>query len=161
HRMISKGCEAFLASVVASSSEGSSSSVANIEVIREFPDVFSDDLPGLPPVREIDFPIELVPGTSPISIPPYRMATVELVELERQLQDLLDKGLIRHSVSPWGAPVLFVRKKDGSFRMCIDYRKLNQVTVKNKYPLPRIDDLFDQLQSARVFPKIDLRSDYH
>src|SRR5262249_30178921 len=145
----------------ASSSEGSSSSVADIEVIGEFPDVFSDDLPGLPPVREIDFPIELIPGTSLISIPPYRMVPAELAELKRQLQDLLDKGLIRPSVSPWDAPVLFVKKKDGSFRMCIDYRKLNQVTVKNKYPLPRIDDLFDQLQSARVFSKIDLRYGYH
>src|SRR5262249_52365792 len=121
YKMIGKGCEAFLASVVAISDEGFSSSVADIEVIREFPDVFSDDLPGLPPVREIDFAIELIPGTSPISISPYRMAPTELAELKKQLHDLLDKGLIRPSVSPWGAPVLFVKKKDGSFWMCIDY----------------------------------------
>src|SRR5262249_14002192 len=144
HRLISKGCDAFLASVVVSA-EGPSSSVSDIEVIREFPDVFSDDLPRLPPIREIDFAIELIPSTSLISIAPYRMAPTELAKLKKQLQDLLDKGLIHPSVSPWGAPVLFVKKKAGSFWMCIDYRKLNQVTVKNKYPLPRIDDLFDQL----------------
>src|SRR5262249_16886968 len=160
HRMLSSGCEAFLASVVVSDKE-SHRTVADVEVVRDFPDVFSDDLPGLPPSREIDFCIELIPGTSPISIGPYRMAPVELAELKRQLQDLLEKGLIRPRVSPWGAPVLFVRKKDGSFRMCVDYRKLNQATVKNRYPLPRIDDLFDQLRSAKVFSKIDLRSGYH
>src|SRR5262249_9047371 len=160
HRMLGKGCEAFLASIVLSDVE-SSRTVSDIEVVRDFPDVFSDDLPGLPPSREIDFCIELIPETSPISITPYRMAPAELAELKKQLQELLDKGLIRPSISPWGAPVLFVKKKDGSFRMCIDYRKLNQVTVKNKYPLPRINDLFDQLQSAKVFSKIDLRSGYH
>ena len=100
-------------------------------------------------------------GVAPISIPPYRMAPLELLELKKQLQELLDKGYIRPSVSPWGAPVLFVKKKDGTLRLCIDYRKLNQITVKNKYPLPRIDDLFDQLQGAEVFSKIDLRSGYH
>src|SRR5262249_23560692 len=125
HKLMSKGCEAFLANVVAIPDAGSAGSIDDIEVAREFPDVFSDDLPGLPPVREIDFAIELLPGTNPISIPPYRMAPAELAELKKQLQDLLDKGLIRPSVSPWGAPVLFVKKKDGSFRMCIDYRKLN------------------------------------
>src|SRR5262249_45402946 len=161
HRMMGKGCEAFLASVVVTPDKESSRTVADIEVIREFPDVFADDLPRLPLSREVDFGIELIPRTSPISKAPYRMAPVELVELKKQLQDLLDKGLIRPSVSPWGAPVLFVEKKDGSFRMCIDYRKLNHVTMKNKYPLPRIDDLFEQLQSARVFSKIDLRSGYH
>ena len=97
---------------------------------------------------------------APISIPPYRMAPLELQELKKQLQALLDKGFIRPSVSPWGAPVLFVKKKDGTLRLCIDYRKLNQVIVKNKYPLPRIDDLFDQLQGEGVFSKIDLRSGY-
>ncbi|GKV41417.1 hypothetical protein SLEP1_g48955 [Rubroshorea leprosula] len=107
------------------------------------------------------FTIDLVPGTAPISQQPYRMAPAELIELKKQLQELLDKGFIRLSTSPWGAPVLFVKKKDGSLRLCIDYRRLNQVTVKNKYPLPRIDDLFDQLQGARVFSKIDLRSGYY
>src|SRR5262249_20515846 len=160
HRLLGRGCEAFLASVVVSDEE-SHRTVTDVEVVRDFPDVFSDDLPGLPPSREIDFCIKLIPGTSPISIAPYRMAPAELAELKKQLQDLLEKGLIRPSVSPWVAPVLFVKKKDGSFRMCIDYRKLNQVTVKNRYPLPQIDDLFDQLGSAKVFSKIDLRSGYH
>ena len=126
----------------------------------EYPDVFPEELPGIPPVREIDFSVELVPGTAPISRAPYRMAASELAELKKQLAELLDKGFIRPSASPWGAPVLFVKKKDGSLRLCIDYRQLNQVTVKNKYPLPRIDDLFDQLQGAAVFSKIDLRSGY-
>ncbi|KAA0056645.1 ty3-gypsy retrotransposon protein [Cucumis melo var. makuwa] len=116
---------------------------------------------GLPPPREIDFVIELEPDTAPISKAPYRMAPVELKELKVQLQELLDKGFIRPSVSPWGAPVLFVKKKDGSMRLCIDYRELNKVTVKNRYPLFRIDDLFDQLQGVTVFSKIDLRSGYH
>jgi len=116
---------------------------------------------GLPPDREIKFAIELVSGTAPISKAPYRIAQRELVELKKQLQELLDTGLIRPSVSPWGAPVLFVRKKDGSLRLCIDYRELNRVTVKNKYPLPRIDDMFDQLAGAVVFSKIDLRLGYH
>lgn len=115
----------------------------------------------MPPQREIDFTIELLPGTAPVAIAPYRMAPAELRELKAQLQDLLDKGFIRPSFSPWGAPVLFVKKKDGSLRLCIDYRQLNQATVKNRYPLPRIDDLFDQLQSARVFSRIDLRSGYY
>ena len=117
--------------------------------------------PGMPPDRDIDFCIDLEPGTRPISIPPYRMAPAELRELKAQLQELLSKGFIRPSASPWGAPVLFVKKKDGSFRMCIDYRQLNKVTIKNKYPLPRIDDLFDQLQGACIFSKIDLRYGYH
>ncbi|KAL4020664.1 hypothetical protein IC575_019445 [Cucumis melo] len=114
----------------------------------------------LPP-REVDFAIELESGTAPILRAPYRMAPAELKELKVQLQELLDKGFIWPSVSPWGAPVLFVKKKDGSMRLCIDYRELNKVTVKNRYPLPRIDDLFDQLQEATVFSKIDLRSGYH
>ncbi|KAL0546184.1 hypothetical protein IC582_016090 [Cucumis melo] len=130
-------------------------------VVREYPDVFLDELPGLPPPREINFAIELEPGTAPISRAPYKMAPAELKELKVQLQELLDKGFIRPSVSPWEAPVLFVKKKDGSMRLCIDYRELNKVTVKNRYPLPRIDDLFDQLQGATVFSKIDLRSGYH
>ena len=99
-------------------------------------------------------------GTRPISIPPYRMAPAELRELKAQLQELLGKGFIRPSSSPWGVLVLFVKKKDGSFRMCIDYMQLNKVTIKNKYPIPRIDDLFNQLQGACTFSKIDLRSGY-
>ncbi|KAH0710411.1 hypothetical protein KY284_011838 [Solanum tuberosum] len=135
--------------------------IQSVPVVKEFPEVFPDDLPGVPPEREIDFGIDLLPDTRPICIPPYRMAPVELKELKEQLKDLLDKGFIRPSVSPWGTPILFMRKKDGSLRMCIDYRQLNKVTINNKYPLPRIDDLFDQLQGASCFSKIDLRSGYY
>lgn len=133
-----------------------SPSLESVPIVDEFPDVFLDDLPGIPPEREIDFGIDFLLDSHPISIPPYRMAPAELKELKEQLKDLLDKGFIRPSKSPWGAPVLFVRKKDDSLRMCIDYRQLNKVTIKNKYPLPRIDDLFDQLQGASYFSKIDL-----
>lgn len=158
-KMLKKGCEGFLAYIVADHPDGAC--LEDIPIVREFIDVFPEDLPGLPPDREVEFTIELVPGTTPISKAPYRMAPIELKELKVQLQELLDKGFIRPSVSPWGAPVLFVKKKDGSMRLCIDYRQLNMVTVKNKYPLPRIDDLFDQLRGAAVFSKIDLRSGYH
>ncbi|KAL8119581.1 hypothetical protein AgCh_016907 [Apium graveolens] len=133
----------------------------DIPVVNKFPDVFPDELPGLPPDREIEFVIDLAPGTEPVSKAPYRMAPVEMKELAKQLQELLEKGVIRPSISPWGAPVLFVKKKDGSMRLCIDYRELNKLTIKNKYPLPRIDDLFDQLKGAKHFSKIDLRSGYH
>jgi hypothetical protein len=111
--------------------------------------------------REIEFVIELVPGTAPIFKIPYRMAANQLTKLKEQLQKLLDKGYIRLSASPWGAPVIFVPKKDGTQRMCVDYRSLNEVTIKNKYPLSRIDDLFDQLKGACVFSKIDLEYGYH
>ncbi|KAH9778034.1 Endonuclease [Citrus sinensis] len=158
-KMLKKGCEGFLAYIVADHPDGAC--LEDIPIVREFIDVFPEDLPGLLPDREVEFTIELVPGTTPISKAPYRMAPIELKELKVQLQELLDKGFIRPSVSPWGAPVLFVKKKDGSMRLCIDYRQLNMVTVKNKYPLPRIDDLFDQLRGAAVFSKIDLRSGYH
>nr|GFB70543.1 retrotransposon protein, putative, Ty3-gypsy subclass [Tanacetum cinerariifolium] len=116
---------------------------------------------GIPPVREVEFNIELIPGSKPISKASYRMAPIELKELKEQLQELLERGFIRPSVSPWGAPVLFVKKKDGSMRLCIDYRELNKITIRNRYPLPRIDDLFDQLQGAMYFSKIDLRSKEH
>ncbi|GJR13552.1 putative reverse transcriptase domain-containing protein [Tanacetum coccineum] len=132
-----------------------------IVVVRDFPEVFPDDLSGLPPIREIEFRIELIPRATPVAKSPYRLAPSELEELSGQLKELQDKGFIRPSSSPWGAPVLFVKKKDGSFRMCIDYRELNKLTVKNRYPLPRIDDLFDQLQGSQFFSKIDLRSGYH
>nr|GEX75433.1 putative reverse transcriptase domain-containing protein [Tanacetum cinerariifolium] len=114
--------------------------------------VFPDDLSGLPPIQEIEFQIELIPGATPIAKSPYRLAPSELEELSGQHKELQDKGFIRPSLSPWGAPVLFVKKNDGSFRMCIDYRELNKLTVKNRYPLPRIDDLFDQLQGIHVDP---------
>ncbi|GJT13151.1 putative reverse transcriptase domain-containing protein [Tanacetum coccineum] len=132
-----------------------------VVVVRDFPEVFPDDLSGLPPLREIEFRIELIHGAMPVAKSPYRLAPSELEELSRQLKELQDKGFIRPSSSPWGAPVLFVKKKDGSFRMCIDYRELNKLTVKTRYPLPRIDDLFDQLQRSQFFSKIDLRSVYH
>ncbi|GKC08369.1 putative reverse transcriptase domain-containing protein, partial [Tanacetum coccineum] len=109
----------------------------------------------------VEFQIDLVPGAAPVARAPYRLAPSEMKELSNQLQELSDKGFIRPNSSPWGAPVLFVKKKDGSFQMCIDYRELNKLTVKNRYPLPRIDDLFDQLQGSSVYSKIDLRSSYH
>jgi hypothetical protein len=137
------------------------SPVERIPVVCDYPDVFPDELPGMPPDRDIEFAIELQPGTAPISKRPYRMPPAELVELKKQLQDLLDKGFIRPSTSPWGCPILFVKKKDESLRLCVDYRPFNAVTIKNKYPLPRIDVLFDQLVGAKVFSKIDLRLGYH
>jgi hypothetical protein len=137
------------------------SPVKKIPVVCEYADVFPDELPGMPPDRDIEFAIELQPGTTPISKRPYRMPPAELAELKKQLQELLDKGFIRPSTSPWRCPALFVKKKDESLRLCIDYRPLNVVTIKNKYPLPRIDVLFDQLVGAKVFSKIDLRSSYH
>jgi hypothetical protein len=131
-------------------------------VVCEYPDVFLDELPGMPPDRDIELAIELQPGTAPISKRPYRMPPTELAELKKQLQELLDKGFICPSTSPWGCPALFVKKKDESLRLCVEYyRPLNAVTIKNKYPLPRIDVLFDQLVGAKVFSKIDLRSGYH
>ena len=130
-------------------------------VVCEYVDVFPDELLGLPSHRDVDFGIKLHHGTSPISMTPHRMAPVELQELRVQLQELRDKGFIRPSTSPWGAPVLFAKKKDKTLRLCIDYRQLNRVTIKNRYPLPRIDDLFDQLREARVYSKIDLRTGYH
>ncbi|KAL2230914.1 UNVERIFIED_CONTAM: Transposon Ty3-G Gag-Pol polyprotein [Sesamum indicum] len=156
--LIKEGCEAYLASV--HDTMKVSPGVLDVPVVREFPDVFPDELPGLPPHREVDFEIDTIPGVVPISIAPYRMAPSELKELKKQLEELLDKRFIRPSISPWGAPVLFVKKKDGSMRLCVDYRQLNRITIKNKYPLPRIDDLLDQLKGATVFSKIDLRSGY-
>ncbi|KAM0053816.1 putative nucleotidyltransferase, Ribonuclease H [Helianthus debilis subsp. tardiflorus] len=135
--------------------------IEDFPVVRDYPEVFPEELPGLPPHRQVEFQIELAPGAAPIARAPYRLAPAELKELSTQLQELLDKGFIRPSSSPWGAPVLFVKKKDGTFRMCIDYRELNKVTIKNRYPLPRIDDLFDQLQGSSYYSKIDLRSGYH
>ena len=131
------------------------------QVVCEYEDVFPDKLPGLPLHRNVDFCIELHPGTSPISMTSHRMSPVEFQELRVQIQELLDKGFIRSSTSPWGTPVLFAKKKDKTLRLCIDYRQLNRVTIKNWYPFPRIDDLFDQLRGARVYSKIDLCIGYH
>jgi hypothetical protein len=137
------------------------SPIERIPVVCEYPDVFPDELQGMPPGRDIEFAIELQPGTAPISKRPYRMPPTELAELKKQLQELLDKGFIRPSTSPCGCPALFVKKKDESLRLCVDYHPLNAVTIKNKYPLPRIDVLFYQLVGAKVFSKIDLHSSYH
>jgi hypothetical protein len=137
------------------------SSVERILVVSEYPDVFPSELLGMPPDRDIEFAIELQPGTAPIAKRPYRMPPVELAGLKKQLQELFDKGFIQPSTSPWGCPALFVKKKDESLRLCVDYHPLNAVTIKNKYPLPRIDVLFDQLVGAKVFSKIDFRSSYH
>nr|GEZ84565.1 transposon Ty3-G Gag-Pol polyprotein [Tanacetum cinerariifolium] len=133
----------------------------NIHVVREFLDIFPEELPGLPPVRQVEFQIDLIPGAAPVARKPYRLAPSEMEDLSNQLQELADRGFIHPSTSPWGAPVLFVKKKDRSFRMCIDYHELNKLTVKNRYLLPRIDNLFDQLQGSSVYSKIDLRSGYH
>jgi hypothetical protein len=136
--------------------------IAKIPVVCEFLDMFLDELPSLSSDQDVEFVIELIPRTPPISRRPYRMPPNELAELKKQLQDLLKKGLIYPSLSEWGCLALFVKKKkDNSLRMCVDYRPLNAVTIKNKYPLPRIDILFDQLSKAKVFSKIDLRSGYH
>jgi hypothetical protein len=129
--------------------------------LSEYLDVFPADITSLPPEREIEFSIELIPGAEPVSAAPYRMLPLELKELKSQLEELIQKHFIRPSVSPWGAPVLLVKKKDGSMRLCIDYRQLNKVTIKNKYPLPRIDDLLNQLKGATMFLKINLGSGYH
>ncbi|WVZ89779.1 hypothetical protein U9M48_036143 [Paspalum notatum var. saurae] len=136
--------------------------IIKIPVVRDFPDVFLEELPSLPPDRDVEFRIELVLGTAPISKRLYQMAPDELKELKTQLQEQLDKGFIRPSLSPWGCLALFVEKKDQSGkRLYVDYQPLNAVTVKNKYPLPHIDILFDQLAGARVFSKINLRSGYY
>jgi hypothetical protein len=135
-------------------------SLNEIRIVREYPDVFPEELPGMTPDHDIEFMIELLPGTPHISRP-YRMPVNELVELKKQIAELQSKGFSRPSSSLWGAPVLFVEKKDGTQWMCVDYRSLNEVTIKNKYPLPRIEDLFDQMKGASVFSKIDLRLGYH
>ncbi|GJU00344.1 putative reverse transcriptase domain-containing protein [Tanacetum coccineum] len=158
-----KGCPVFLAHVTTKETEDKSEKkrLEDVPIVQNFPEVFLEDLPGLPPTRQVEFQIDLIPGVAPVARAPYRLAPSEMKELSDQLKELSDKGFIMTSSSPWGAPVLFVKKKDGSFRMCIDYRELNKLTVKNRYPLPRIDDLFDQLQGSNVYSKIDLRSGYH
>ncbi|GJT81608.1 putative reverse transcriptase domain-containing protein [Tanacetum coccineum] len=135
--------------------------LGSFDAIIDFPEVFPEDLPGLPPTLQVEFQIDLAPGAAPIARAPYRLAPSKMKELSEQLKELSEKGFIRPSSSPWGAPVLFIKKKDGSFRMCINYRELNKLTVKNRYPLPIIDDLFDQLQGLSIYSKIGLRSGYH
>lgn len=158
-RYMRKGYESYLTFIL--NTKESELKIESMPIMSEYLDVFPEELPRLPPVREVEFGIELMPGTTTISIAPYRMAPTELKELKAQLQELTDKGFARPSFSPWDAPVLFVKKKDGSMRLCVDYCQHNKVTIKNKYPLPRIDDLFDQLRAATVFSKIDLRSGYY
>ncbi|GJT59066.1 putative reverse transcriptase domain-containing protein [Tanacetum coccineum] len=153
------GCPVFLVHVTTKEVEDKleKKRLEDVPIVRDFPKVFPEDLSGLPPTRQVEFQIDLIPGVAPIAKATYRLAPSEMKELSEQLKELSDKGFIRPSSSPWGAPVLFVKKKDGSFRMCIDYQELNKLTVKNRYPLPRIDDLFDQLQGSSVYSKIDLR----
>nr|GEX25856.1 putative reverse transcriptase domain-containing protein [Tanacetum cinerariifolium] len=158
-RYVDHGSYLFVAQVI--EKEPVERRLEDVPVICKFPDVFPEDLPRLLLPRQVEFEIELVPGTAHVARAPYRLAHSEMKKLAKQLQELSDKGFIRPSSSPWGAPVLFVKKKDGSFRMCIDYRELNELTIKNRYPLPRIDDLFDQLPGSSVYSKIDLRSGYH
>ncbi|GKF35945.1 hypothetical protein Tco_0112703 [Tanacetum coccineum] len=158
-----KGFPIFLAHVTAKEVEDKSGKkrLEGVPIVRYFPEVFPEDLPGLPPTRQVEFQIDLVPGAAPVARAPYRLAPFEMKELSKQLKELSDKGFIRPSSSPWGASVLFVKKKDGSFRMCIDYWELNKLTMKNRYPLSKIDDLFDQLQGSSVYSKIDLSSGYN
>ncbi|GKE12914.1 putative reverse transcriptase domain-containing protein, partial [Tanacetum coccineum] len=163
HKYLLRGCHVFLAHVTTKEVEDKSKKkrLEDVPVVRDFPEVFPEDLPGIPPTRQVEFQIDLIPGAAPVARAPYRLAPSEMKELSEQLQELSNKGFIRPSSSPWGASVLFVKKKDGSFRVCIDYRELNKLTVKNRYPLPRIDDLFDQLQGSSVYSMIYLRSGYH
>lgn len=139
----------------------SKAKINEFPMVCHFPEVFPYDINDLPPEREVEFNIDLIPRTRSVSMAPYRMSPAELAELKKQLGDLLDKKFIRSSVPPWGAPVLLVRKENGSMRLCMDYKQLNKVTIKNKYQFPRSDDLMDQLGGACVFSKIDLRSRYH
>nr|GEU30352.1 hypothetical protein [Tanacetum cinerariifolium] len=157
---MTKGCQIFLAWISTKKKEDKSKGkqLKDVPIVQDFPEVFPEDLPGLPPARPVEFQIDLIPEVAPVARAPYRLAPSEMKELSEQLQELSDKGFIRPSSSPWGASVLFVKKKDGSFRWCIDYRELNKLTVKNCYPLPRIDDLLDRLQGSSVYSKIDLRS---
>jgi hypothetical protein len=155
-----KGCPLYAIQVL-KKIEGDKPSLEDHPTLREYRDVFLEEVSGLPLRRDIDFSIELAPGAVPLSRTPYRMSTPELVELKLQLKEMMDKGHIWPNVSPWGAPILFVKKKDITLRLSIYYRQLNKVTIKKRYPLPRIDDLFDQLGGASIFSKIDLRSGYH
>ncbi|GKF01083.1 putative reverse transcriptase domain-containing protein [Tanacetum coccineum] len=156
---MAKGCQVFLAQISAKKEEDKSEGkqLKDVPIVRDFPEVFPEELPSLPSARPVEFQIDLIPGVAPVAQAPYRLNPSKMKELSEQLQELSDKGFIRPSSSPWGDPVLFIKKKDGSFRMCIDYRELNKLTVKNRYPLPRIDDLFHQLQGS--IPSYAIRTD--
>ncbi|GKE66663.1 putative reverse transcriptase domain-containing protein, partial [Tanacetum coccineum] len=158
-KYVERGYNLFLAHVTENKSK--EKRMEDVPVSHDFPEVFPEELPGLPPPRQVEFRIDLLSGAEPVARAPYRLAPSEMKELSVQLQELLEKGFIHQSSSSWGASVLFVKKKNGSFRMCIDYHELNKLTVKNRYPLPRIDYLFDQLQGSSMYYKIDLRSGYH
>ncbi|GJU83664.1 putative reverse transcriptase domain-containing protein [Tanacetum coccineum] len=162
-KYIQKGCHVHLSHIKEKKSEEKSEEkrLKDVPVVRDFLEVFPEDLPGLPPTRKVEFQIDLVPGATPVARAPYRLAHLEMQELSSQLQELADKGFILPSSSPWEDSVLFAKKKDGYFRICFDYCELNKLTLKNRYPLPRIDDLFNQLQGSSVYSKIDLRSGYH
>jgi hypothetical protein len=155
-----KGCPLYAIQVL-KNAEDDRSNLEDHPILREYKDVFLEEVMGLPSRRDIDFSIELAPVAVLVSRTPYRMSTTKLVDLKLQLKEMMDKGYIRPSVSPWGTPILFVKKKDGTLRLCVYYRQLNKETINNKYPLPIIDDLFDQLRVASIFSKIDLRSGYH
>nr|GEV24700.1 putative reverse transcriptase domain-containing protein [Tanacetum cinerariifolium] len=162
-KYVHKGCHVFLTHIKEKKYKEKSEEkrLEDVHVVRDFPEVFPEDLPGLPPTRQVEFQIDLVLEATPVAQVPYILALSKMQELSSQLQELANKGFIRPSSSPWGALVLFVKKKDVSFRMCIDYHELNKLTMKNQYPLPRINELFDQLQGSSVYSKIDLRTDYH
>ncbi|GJY78164.1 putative reverse transcriptase domain-containing protein, partial [Tanacetum coccineum] len=157
-KYIDQGCQVFLIQMTKEEkTETLERRIEDVPIVKDIPEVFPEDLLGLPPTRQVEFHIERIPGAAPVARAPYHLAPAEMKELAEQLKELSDKGFIRPSSSQWGAPILFVKKKDGSFRLCIDYRKLNKLIVKNRYPLPRIDDLFDQLQGSSIYSKIDLR----
>nr|GEU38367.1 putative reverse transcriptase domain-containing protein [Tanacetum cinerariifolium] len=155
-KYIERGCHLFIAHVT--EKEPKEKRLEDVPIIRDFPEVFPNDLPGISPPRHVEFRIKIVPRDAPVARTPYHLTSFEMKELSDQLKELSEKGFIRPSSSPWGAPVLFVKKKDGSLCMCIDYLELNKLTVKSTYPLLRIDDLFDQLQGSSVYSKIDLRT---
>jgi hypothetical protein len=152
---------AILANQISVLNQVKGASLDDIRIVWEFWDVFPKELPGMPPRRDIEFLIELLPGIPPISMGPYRMPMSGLVELKKQIAELQAKGFSRPNSSPWGALVLFVEKKEGTQQTCVDYHSLNEVTIKNKYPLPRIENLFNQMKGASIFSKIDLRLGYH
>ena len=162
-RAVRKGCKDYAVTITDEENLNKTDKLKleDITILREYVDVFPEEILGLPPKRELDFTIELVPSAIPSSKAPYRINILELNGLKSQLKELIDKKYILPSVSPWGAPVIFVKKKDETMRLCIDYNQLNKMTIKNRYLLPNIDDLFDQIHGATVFLKIDLRSGYH
>jgi len=160
-KCISKGCRIYAIQVTNLVNEEKKPKLEDFVVLEEFQDIFAEEIPGLPPKREMDFSIDSLPRYALVSNAPYIMSIHELTELRIHLQELLDKGYIRWSISQWGAPILFFKKKDGTLWLCIDYRQLNKMTIRNKYPLPNINDLFEYVGGEKIFYKLDLRSGYH